>query len=549
MIITSFLMGGLGNQMFQISKALSEGYNNSIDVVFRPSSFVPMNGNQPTKYLDNVYRNLTFKEINEKLERISEPSWSFTETNIFYYKSIEFYGYYQSSKNFKSQTEKIKTCFSPTEEFIEKIKNLYPKIFDKESVSIHVRRGDYLTVSEILPVIDKTYIDECLRQIGEYSNIFIFSNEKEWCKENLNYNNSVVVEDLEDYEELWMMSLCNNNIMSNSSFSWWASYLNKNIDKQVYVPSIWFGPKGEKNYQDIYEDGWVKINVKCENGKLIYKNNNLIKKKIKLFDENFAHATFTTDYQISKHIEWDRNYQNTQDGEIVLLTDNCMMVSNKVNGKKIGMIMEPRSINPHIYNYVEDNNDDLETILTYDKSLINQSTKFEFYPHCGCWIQPENQIIYPKTKLLSIIASHKQQTVGHKLRHSSINLTKELNINLDVFGNGYTPVTHKIEAMKDYGFTIVIENSKIDYYFTEKLIDSFMTGTIPIYWGCPSIGDFFNLDGMLIFDDLNTLLIHLNSLSLDKYSTMIDAVKENFEKAKNYLIAEDWIHNNTKIFK
>ena len=124
-----------------------------------------------------------------------------------------------------------------------------------------------------------------------------------------------------------------------------------------------------------------------------------------------------------------------------------------------------------------------------------------------------------------------------------------MNINLDVFGNGYTPVTHKIEAMKDYGFTIVIENSKTDYYFTEKLIDSFMTGTIPIYWGCPSIGDFFNLDGMLIFDDLNTLLIHLNSLSLDKYSTMIDAVKENFEKAKNYLIAEDWIHNNTKIFK
>lgn len=270
MIITSFLMGGLGNQMFQISKALSEGYENGIEVVFRPSSFIPMNGNQPTEYLDNIYRNLTFKEIDENLERISEPSWSFNKTNIFYYKSIEFYGYYQSSKNFKSQSEKIKDCFLPTQQFINKIKNLYPKIFGENSVSIHVRRGDYVGISEILPVIDKTYIDESLNQIGKHSHIFIFSNDKEWCKENLNYENSTVVEGLEDYEELWSISLCNHNIMSNSSFSWWGSYLNLNKNKKVIVPSVWFGSKGEKNYQDIYEDEWIKINVKLKEGRLIY---------------------------------------------------------------------------------------------------------------------------------------------------------------------------------------------------------------------------------------------------------------------------------------
>ena len=64
------------------------------------------------------------------------------------------------------------------------------------------------------------------------------------------------------------MSLCNHNIMSNSSFSWWGSYLNLNENKIVIVPSVWFGVEGEKNYQDIYENGWIKINVKCENGKL-----------------------------------------------------------------------------------------------------------------------------------------------------------------------------------------------------------------------------------------------------------------------------------------
>ena len=63
MILTSFLMGGLGNQMFQISKALSEGFDNNIDVVFRLSSFVPMNGNQPTKYLNNIFKNIKFNNI------------------------------------------------------------------------------------------------------------------------------------------------------------------------------------------------------------------------------------------------------------------------------------------------------------------------------------------------------------------------------------------------------------------------------------------------------------------------------------------------------
>ena len=270
MFITSHLMGGLGNQMFQISKALSEGFENDIDVKFKKEAFIPMEGNQPSKYENNIFRNIKFEDYSDIPLQIDEVSWAYNDNGVFYYKPVKYYGYFQSSKNFKSQTEKIKTCFSPTEEFIEKIKNLYPKIFDKKSVSIHVRRGDYLTVSEILPVIDKTYIDECLRQIGEYSNIFIFSNDKEWCKENLNYNNSVVVEGLEDYEELWMISLCNNNIMSNSSFSWWGSYLNKNIDKQVYVPSIWFGPKGEKNYLDVYEEYHTIIDVVYDNGKLIF---------------------------------------------------------------------------------------------------------------------------------------------------------------------------------------------------------------------------------------------------------------------------------------
>jgi hypothetical protein len=123
----------------------------------------------------------------------------------------------------------------------------------------------------VLPVIDITYIDKCVKLIGEYSYIFIFSDDKKWVKDNLNYPNTIIVDDLEDYEDLWLISLCNHNIMSNSSFSWWGSFLNQHKNKKVFVPSIWFGPMGEKNYQDIYEPEWNKINVIFENQKLVYK--------------------------------------------------------------------------------------------------------------------------------------------------------------------------------------------------------------------------------------------------------------------------------------
>jgi hypothetical protein len=259
-------MGGLGNQMFQISKSVAEGLKNNIPVFFRTSAFIPMEGNQPTNYIENIFRNLNFDNSKIPTFRINEQTWGYYETNHLYTEPTEFYGYYQSSKNFLNYKKEIRDLFLPTEEFKVKLKNLYPKIFEKDSVSIHVRRGDYLSITEILPVIDKSYIDECLKQIESTSNIFVFSNDKEWCKENLKYDNVTVVEDLDDYEELWAISLCNHNIMSNSSFSWWGSYLNKNKNKKVFVPSLWFGPRGEKNFNDIYEDEWIRINVDYNNG-------------------------------------------------------------------------------------------------------------------------------------------------------------------------------------------------------------------------------------------------------------------------------------------
>lgn len=264
-------MGGLGNQMFQISKAVSEGLTNNIQTIFQKSAFTPMLGNQPTKYLTNIFRNINFVDTLPSSLRVPEPTWQYNKLNVIYDKPIEFYGYFQSSKNFNGHGNFLREMFSPTTEFINKINKLFPNINDSNTISIHVRRGDYLTISNILPVVDKSYIDECLKYAGHYDRIFIFSNDKEWCEKNLKYENSEIVYGLEDYEELWMISLCKINIMSNSSFSWWGSYLNKNQSKKVICPSKWFGPKGEKNYEDIYENEWVKIEVNYYNGRLVYE--------------------------------------------------------------------------------------------------------------------------------------------------------------------------------------------------------------------------------------------------------------------------------------
>lgn len=269
--------------------------------------------------------------------------------------------------------------------------------------------------------------------------------------------------------------------------------------------------------------------------------------KVKIIDTNFAHAKYSTDFQESKHIEWDRDTSNLIENDIVFLSDDSMRVN--CNGKRIGFIMEPRAINPSIYEWIKNNNISFNSIFTYDKELLDSSNIFNFYPHSGCWIKPEDQKIYKKNKLISIIASNKNSTEGHNLRHQIISKAKENDLILDVYGRGYNPIDYKLNALKDYGYSIIIENSKIDYYFTEKLIDSFMTGTIPIYWGCPSIGNFFNLDGMIIVSDINSLLSEIKSLSLEKYNSMLPAIKENFELGKKFLIAEDWIYENTNIFK
>jgi hypothetical protein len=269
-IFTSFLMGGLGNQLFQIANCLSQSKKKNATPNFRKGSWTPMQGNNSEFYLKNIFNKLNFVDDIENLTRVSENSFSFSEVDIPENTNIEFYGYFQSGKYFENIKNEINYYFSPNSEFIKKIHEKYPQINLDNTLSLHVRRGDYTNFSHIHPSIDISYISQAISLIGEYSYIFIFSDDVEWIKNNLDLKNTIIVEGNHDYEDLWLMSLCKNNIISNSSFSWWSSYLNKNPNKKIICPSIWFGPSGPQDYQDVFEKNFTIINTIYNEGNLCY---------------------------------------------------------------------------------------------------------------------------------------------------------------------------------------------------------------------------------------------------------------------------------------
>jgi hypothetical protein len=263
--------------------------------------------------------------------------------------------------------------------------------------------------------------------------------------------------------------------------------------------------------------------------------------KIKLIDSAFSHSIlgYCSDFQRSELFYWDRNDIN-QHEDIVVYTDSDLYRSVN-NGKSYAWLIEPMCINRSGYDYVINNKNNFKKIFTHEKELLDLGDPFKLLPFGCCWVAPDEQKVYDKTKNLSIISSNKTSTDGHRLRHEVISKYKN---NIDVYGRGYNNIEFKIDGLKEYRFQIVIENCKRDYWFTEKLIDCFRTGTIPIYWGCPSIGDFFDIDGIITFDSVDDLTSIIYNLNEDLYNSKIKNIINNFEKSKHFILPDELIFKN-----
>tara|TARA_R100000951_G_scaffold112169_2_gene112108 strand:+ start:63 stop:830 length:768 start_codon:yes stop_codon:yes gene_type:complete len=255
-MVNSNLMGGLGNYLFQIASSLSLALDNRDTLIYDDSDVTVVHKPIET-YKDNIFRNINFSKINYTVVHYNEPNFHFDK--IKYVPNIRLNGYFQSEKYFNHQRDKILEFFSPTTAIREKIKSKYPFIGKSNVCSIHVRRGDYLRLPYHHPVCSSMYYGEAINHMGGDNIFLVFSDDIEWCKTTFKGSSFIFVENNTDFEDLYLMSMCDNNIIANSSFSWWGAWLNDNKNKKVVAPSVWFGPAIKNNTKDLIPENWIKL--------------------------------------------------------------------------------------------------------------------------------------------------------------------------------------------------------------------------------------------------------------------------------------------------
>jgi hypothetical protein len=281
------IIGGLGNQMFQYAyaKALQQkGYNVKIDIsAFE--TYTLHGGYGLNKYgidleVANKHEINKFgavgliSKIRNKLK--IKNSKIIRETNLLFDKNLlniqdnkYVDGYFQTEKYFFNIRDKILKQFTLNDEISEYSKKIKGQIDNvKISVSLHIRRGDYLTNvnSNIHGTCDLEYYKKAISilndKIGEI-NYFIFSDDIVWVKENLIINQAVYIDSKEKripHEDMYLMSLCDHNIIANSTFSWWGAYLNQNSEKIVIAPKRWFAnQKMETTAKNIVSESWITL--------------------------------------------------------------------------------------------------------------------------------------------------------------------------------------------------------------------------------------------------------------------------------------------------
>ena len=257
-MITSTLMGGLGNNLFQISTAFALSKESNQELMFGLNSVVY--GHRPiSNYFNNIMRKIKFVDNIENVESIySEPFFHYNK--IEPQKNLKIHGYFQSEKYFVKYKKELLELFEIDKDSKSIIYNKYGNILNKNTCSIHVRRGDYLGLPGFHPTCDIEYYMSAIKYFSFDTTFLVFSDDIEWCKKNFIGENFLFIENNENYIDLYLMSLCVNNIIGNSSFSWWGAWINKNKNKKVVTPKKWFG----ENYNhlitdDIYCKNWIKL--------------------------------------------------------------------------------------------------------------------------------------------------------------------------------------------------------------------------------------------------------------------------------------------------
>jgi hypothetical protein len=221
-------------------------------------------------------------------------------------------------------------------------------------------------------------------------------------------------------------------------------------------------------------------------------------------------------------------------------------IDDVYDGPKYGWLGESSEIISNLILATTKNIDILKlkykNIFTNDYRIINlDPIFFRYNPPASNMPWIKTYSVFEKSKLCSYITSFKQFTSGHNKR---IELFEKLKNNPKfkdhIFGRNYNFIPDKLDGLKDYMFSIVIENSIYPKYYTEKITDCFATGTVPIYYGDRSIGEDFDLNGIIFIEDLESF----DLLTRELYFSMLPSINNNFKNLQKLKTADDFIYES-----
>lgn len=237
---------------------------------------------------------------------------------------------------------------------------------------------------------------------------------------------------------------------------------------------------------------------------------------------------------------WDSN------SEIKCVVDANMFSSLNYNPEKqVLLLIEPRSIQPNVYNELEQRKlwKKYKYVFTHDSKLLSTLPNAKPIIWGGVWCRCENP---NKTKLISMVSSNKEMCELHKQRKK---VARKYKNKIDVFGTiDGGEFTDPIDTLQNYKYSVVIENYIDNLWFTEKILNCFATKTIPIYYGARKIDEYFDKGGIIICNNISDLETHIDYIleHEDRAEQLYNEAKEcldtNYELSKKYNNFEEWFY-------
>lgn len=282
--VTTRLFGGLGNQLFQYAVGRAVALHNDCALLLDTRDTEAKGGHwqfalthfniQATVGTDNNLPPARSKPLQYYPWRFFGRAPKFSrEKQLGFNNHINdlgantyLHGYFQSEKYFTQIADTIRQDLTFKTPPSDENRRWLEMLDQPNSVSLHVRRGDYIAAGNAYAVCDHDYykraIDLIANKLQSDPSVFIFSDDPAWAKENIQLGYKTQVSDHNDgskhYEDLRLISHCKHNITANSTFSWWGSWLNGNPDKIIVAPKAWFGKQAMSN-PDITPESWVCI--------------------------------------------------------------------------------------------------------------------------------------------------------------------------------------------------------------------------------------------------------------------------------------------------